>query len=198
MRWLLDLIFPPTSGEQIVRSLTASDIVRFRSQTTVGNVGVLASYRSREMRALIWELKYHGNTHAAELLGTLFREAVCTKLSGPWMIVPVPLATARKNERGYNQVALVASRAIQNLSHISLATDVMSRIRATPPQTRLSRKERLLNVHGAFTVRDPARIEGKRVLLVDDVVTTGATLAEAARVLTEAGASEVRMIALAH
>lgn len=117
------------------------------------------------------------------------------RLAADW-IVPVPLHHTRRRSRGFNQAEQIA-RALARLTGMALARRVLRRTRPTESQTFLGREERALNVAGAFAVRRPEGIAGSRVLLVDDVYTTGATLNECARVLREAGAREVVCLAFA-
>lgn len=111
------------------------------------------------------------------------------------MIVPVPLHPSRLQERGFNQALLLAwaffpkdQRVISNL---------LIRSRSTAPQTGFSGAARRTNLKNAFTVVKPYRLTGKKVLLVDDVFTTGTTVNECARVLKKAGAAEVMVLTLA-
>lgn len=105
------------------------------------------------------------------------------------LVVPVPLAPARQRERGYNQAALLA-HALGATWGIAVAGDVVHRERATPSQTRLTPTQRSVNVHGAFDVpmQSRERLAGAHVVLVDDVLTTGATLNAVAGALFDAGA----------
>ena len=105
------------------------------------------------------------------------------------MLVPVPLAPARRRERGYNQSELLA-RALQPIWHVPVCDDVLLRTRHTTSQTRLTPQDRLRNVAGAFRAADAAtdRLRGSHVMLVDDVVTTAATLNSCAAALLHGGA----------
>lgn len=110
--------------------------------------------------------------------------------------VPVPLHPSRLRARGYNQAARVAA-ALAKKMDLPLAEDGLQRMKDTRPQVGLSRAERMKNLAGAFAVPAPERLRGKRVLLVDDVMTTGATVGEAARALKATGAKVVHVWALA-
>jgi ComF family protein len=109
-------------------------------------------------------------------------------------IVPVPLSMNRLRERGFNQSLLIA-RILSKHKGIPLMMDSLLKKRDTPPQTGLSGKERLKNLKGAFGVR--GHIQGLRILLIDDVMTTGATVSECAKHLKRAGAQEVIVMTLA-
>lgn len=114
----------------------------------------------------------------------------------PDVIVPVPLHPGRLRERGFNQ-ALLLARALFPLWKDRLEPSALTRRLATQPQTGLSGSERRRNLKNAFVVKEGDRIAGQRVLLVDDVFTTGATVDECARTLMQAGAKEVRVFTLA-
>ncbi len=112
------------------------------------------------------------------------------------LIVPVPLHMKRLRERGFNQSFLLIRRWARQ-EGLPFDGLTLSRSRWTEPQTALSRKERHKNIKGAFAVKDPEKIVGQKILLVDDVYTTGSTVNECARVLMEAGAKFVDVLTLA-
>lgn len=111
-------------------------------------------------------------------------------------VVPVPLHARRRRERGYNQSDVLA-RGLARAAGLPLMAEVVARVVDTPSQTRLTAAQRRRNVRGAFVARHPEWIEGRRFLVVDDVMTTGATLDEVARVLKAAGAGEVSALTVA-
>ncbi|MCL4235329.1 MAG: ComF family protein, partial [Deltaproteobacteria bacterium] len=109
---------------------------------------------------------------------------------------PVPLHQRRLRERGYNPPLLVARHLLHRTS-VALRPELLRRVRDTPPQRGLSRAGRRDNVRGAFAMREGEGVAGLRVLLIDDVLTTGATAAECARVMLRAGAARVGVVTLA-
>jgi ComF family protein len=109
------------------------------------------------------------------------------------VLIPVPLHPKRLKQRGFNQALLLAKAFPQ----IPVYQQALLRVRNTTPQVELKPQERRDNVKGAFAVPDPARIKGQNVLLLDDVYTTGATVAECARVLRRAGATQVEVVTVA-
>jgi ComF family protein len=109
------------------------------------------------------------------------------------LVVPVPLHPQRLKQRGFNQALLLA----QAFPEVHLERQLITRVRHTPPQTGLNPKERRDNVKGAFAVPRPHLAQGKNVLLIDDVFTTGATVRECARVLRQAGAQQVDVLTVA-
>ena len=106
------------------------------------------------------------------------------------LLVPVPLHPARRRERGYNQTELIAT-PLARLLKIPLDAGLLMRVKPRPPQLFLSRRERWLSVRGAYEIRKGRRIDNQRVLLIDDVFTTGATLDACARALKKGGAKSV-------
>lgn len=112
------------------------------------------------------------------------------------IIISVPLHPNREAERGYNQSQLL-SRQVSREMGLPDCSDLLDRIRNTTNQSLLGRKERLLNIRGAFRVKSENKIKGQSVLLVDDIFTTGSTVNECSRVLKEAGAEKVFVVVLA-
>jgi len=117
-------------------------------------------------------------------------------IEGYALIMPVPLHWRRLKERGFNQSVILA-REVARAHSIHLDFEILKRTNYTKPQTNLSRKQRSTNVKGAFEVADRERVEGKRVVLIDDVYTTGSTVRECARVLIKNGAADVAVLTLA-
>ncbi len=146
----------------------------------------------------IHRFKYAKKTSLARPLGSLVRETFMRfwGTDSVDLMVPVPLHLKRLRERGFNQAYLM-TRAWAKDEDFSLDGLALCRTRWTKPQTTLSRKERQRNVKGAFAVACAERIEGKRILVVDDVYTTGSTVNECAQVLMKAGARWVDVLTLA-
>lgn len=135
-------------------------------------------------------LKYSQERHLVEPLAALLTECLAARPVTADLLLPVPLDAARARDRGYNQAALLAAPVAATLG-VPVVPDALRRIRATRPQVGLSARERRANVRGAFTCPEPAAVAGRRVLLVDDVMTTGATLEACAEALVAAGAAGV-------
>ena len=155
----------------------------------------LALYQG-PMRELIRQFKYGCQLGMMREFAVLLKEYCRIHGLNNFTLVPVPLHVRRMKERGFDQAFLIA-REIAEAAGLPLAEDGLERIIDTPPQVRLNRTARRKNVRGAFRANDPDRFKGQRVLLIDDVLTTGATAHEAARVLKKAKASEVHVLTLA-
>ncbi len=155
---------------------------------------------------LIHRMKYRERLKMARLLEHLLFSAFIHHwdVHGIDILMPVPLHDRRSRKRGFNQAwmmflhwHLIAEGVGVDLSHIRLERDVLFRTRHTRPQVGMDREERQENLRGAFTVRRAEKIRGRRILLVDDVFTTGSTADECAKALLENGAARMDVITLA-
>jgi ComF family protein len=152
------------------------------------SLGVFDPYYQTLVHHFKYNRKFSIGKNLGRRLGEILRKEEFSK--GFDYIIPVPLHSSRKRERGYNQSRILAEEISKTIS-VSLAEKVLIRRKKTKDQTHLSVEERERNVRGAFVVKANLTLQGKKVILVDDVMTTGATLMECARVLKEAGAKEV-------
>jgi len=146
------------------------------------------------LQSILHQLKYAGASGLGDWLGGHIGCALCGNPSSrAWdVIVPVPLHIGKKRERGYNQSACIA-RGIGRMLHIPIDARSLKRTRYTSTQTALGIEERKINMTGAFCVpakRVPA-LDGKRILLVDDVITTGATIRSCAAALRDSGVRSI-------
>lgn len=143
-------------------------------------------------RTLIHRYKFNGKTRLAGALAPLLCAALhrAGAMEGIDFVIPVPLHRRRLFHRGYNQSSLLAAEVGKTFG-VPVAADLLSRARFTEPQFSLSRAERRKNITNAFTAPFPERLAGKAALLVDDIMTTGVTLGEAARTLKNQGAVRV-------
>ena len=149
-------------------------------------------------RALVHAFKYSDRLDLAPMMGSWMRQAGRELLASADAMVPVPLHWRRLWGRRFNQAAALA-KVISEASGVPAMLHVLERRRATPQQVGLSRGERATNMQGAFSVTDAGKIDirGKRLILVDDVLTSGATVDHCSRTLLRAGAASVDVLVFA-
>jgi ComF family protein len=158
------------------------------------------------LREAIHALKYDRLRPAAGRLGSMLAQAISTLVPDApreMLVVPVPLHRSRHADRGFNQARLLAARALDELRtthpewRLTLASSTLMRLRATESQASLTPRKRGMNVRGAFMVSDPHDVAQKHILLIDDILTTGATARAASKTLIQAGAASVWVATLA-
>ncbi len=150
-------------------------------------------------RDILQHFKFHNKTSLRHTFTTMlayFINQYSLRFPNAAAVIPMPLHPVRLRERGYNQAGLLAESAAHILG-LPCRYDILERTRATPRQSELDAKERWTNIKGAFRIKPLADITGSTIILVDDIVTTGATASEAAGTLKDAGASRVIIISLA-
>ncbi|HEY0684506.1 MAG TPA: ComF family protein [Steroidobacter sp.] len=143
---------------------------------------------------MIQGLKYRGDLAYGRILGQLLARHLATRHTRPDVVIPVPLASMRYRERGFNQARELA-RPVCKLLDLTLRSDLVIRHRETREQAALDRNERLTNTQRAFSLVAP--LLARHVAIVDDVVTTGSTANEMAKVLRAAGAEWIEVWAVA-
>lgn len=192
-------ILPPSVDERLAAQVTEATVKM--EQIHKGARAVIVCMRIDEpcVRALMHTLKFHGNVASANHIGVLLAphiESLCRRQSID-MIVPVPLSATRERQRGFNQVTYACEHIAQHAPTLQslISPGVLKRTRDTAPQTNLGRTARISNMHDAF--RCTRTVAGLHILLIDDVVTTGATLSAARHALQEAGAASVTLVAFA-
>lgn len=206
---LFDAILPRRERRVRTENRTIEDIPLSPVIHTLLGVQIttLAKYQAAAVEDMIQTLKYDRSMYAASLAAGLIADYLREEIASSKifsqkkiLLVPMPLHESRLRERGYNQIEFVLSalpKEFKNGPLSYMAVDLLVRSRETKPQTRLPRSERLSNVAGAFALSAGAPdMKKTHIFLMDDVTTTGATLANAAQPLRRAGA-KVTLLALA-
>jgi ComF family protein len=168
----------------------------YRIAHTIARYRTTAEDEPNSLPALIRRHKYGLDQSVGRALAEFLGNELPVKAEDYDVVIPVPLHWRRLWWRGFNQAALLADEVATRLA-LPLDTTSMTRRRRTAPQTARHHDERIKNVRRAFAVTYPERIKNRRVLLVDDVMTTGATVDECARVILAAGAISVDVFTLA-
>lgn len=167
------------------------------------------SYKNPSVRKSIWQLKYKNNQDIARIYGQLLYDNLVEELAEQYLfgkrtsilLIPIPLSPSRLRERGFNQAELIARHIVAcDTTHtLVCATHILLKKDSDIHQARTKgRRERLANIIDSFFIRKPDAIRGQTIILIDDVVTTGATLKEARKVLRQAGAKHITALTIAH
>ncbi len=208
--YILNLIAPKRKDFSVVEKLNRDAILSLPKALPVENmdwITPLWSYKDEKVRAIIWELKYRNNTLPLQYVGELIFDLILPVVSdvtlfdaeAKFLLLPIPITNERRSERGYNQSEYICRAIMENdLSHMLLyAPQWFQKIKETERQSHSqSREERITNIYGCFEANP--QIEGKYIILIDDVVTTGTTLSEARNTLLSAGAIDVFAFTIAH
>jgi competence protein ComFC len=195
-------IVPPfcaTCSEPFTGAMTEHFTCANCSHRKIHFEAAVAAYRSRGIvRRIVLDFKYGRQIYLRHLVGRWLCDAMRDERIRAYefdVIVPVPLHAARERERGFNQAELLADILSADMSILSMS--ILQRVVYTTTQTAFDRAERMKNLRNAFRLRKKAGVRGLRVLLVDDVLTTGSTLSECARILKGAGARSVHAVTAA-
>ncbi|HMO77916.1 MAG TPA: phosphoribosyltransferase family protein [Candidatus Paceibacterota bacterium] len=197
LRLILDTVFPFHDCLRRLQTVTVEDFRRYLTVQAHANTTVLSDYNLPVIRAAITANKFHDHKPASALLATLISDWYKQLPNKPTIFVPIPLSKSREKERGYNQVTRILASVPEPINIAPL----LIRTKHTAPQTSLPREKRLKNVLDAFSyVPHPDLISCERIVLVDDVITTGSTLKAARKTLIAhlPKRCEVICLALAH
>lgn len=159
---------------------------------------VLGYHKDPILKELVHNLKYEGLYQIADILSNmLIKKLEKYQFPKDYAIIPVPLHKKRYAQRGFNQSELIAKK-IADYFDWTLNSKILIRQKNTKPQINLKHNDRLTNMKDAFNINPKVDLPGGTIILFDDVVTTGATVGECAKVLRQAGATRIWVIALAH
>ncbi len=205
---LMDLIFPPkcvlcknllgAEETDFCHNCRADAPVFIKSKKSIPFVARWTAvwYYKDNVRQSLIRFKFRNHRSYALSYGKLLAMTISENFENFDILTWIPTGFLRKLRRGYDQVFLLASATAQELNLQPVCT--LKKIRQTPPQSKISDSaKRRANVLGAYRVLDPEQVSGKRILLLDDIVTTGSTASECARMLMTAGAKEVVCVAVA-
>lgn len=211
---ILNILFPQkcmvcNKGGELI-CLNCAQKTKNAKPTKLGNIFSAANYHDPAIKKSIWLLKYRGIKSIAKPLAELVFLRLCLHLNigainsedefldpTEWMIIPIPLSKKRLKERGYNQTELLA-RSISDKTKIPLVLDVLYKNRHTETQVSIKNKaQRIENLKNAFSVKNRGSMRNKNIILVDDVTTTGTTIAEATKTLRANGAQKVLALTVA-
>lgn len=201
--FLLDIVAPPDPTVRRIESMSVKEFMETAARdTTSDNISpyALFSYKDPLVKTAVLEVKSYGNKKLALLLGTALYIHLCEKHTRPAIIIPIPITRKSLRVRGWNQCELVCTglKKVDAEKRFEVRTDILYKIRETADQVGKGRQERFENLQNCFEVAESEKVRGKNVIIFDDILTTGATLGEAARAIESAGSKHITCIALAH
>jgi ComF family protein len=200
--------YTSTSAEKLTATLPAAPF--FTAPSPLFSISAYFAYADSRVKEIVWEIKYRKHIVLAEKVGELIWKEISERAAEDSrrkiLLVPIASSKKRRRERGFNQCEVICEAIMRHdvseghntAGRFSYEPQVLEKIKNTAHQADLPREERLKNIIGSYTVLEPEKIRGAIVYLVDDVVTTGATMKEAANVLRAAGAAQIRGFAIAH
>ena len=209
---ILDFVFPRAEPIVSIENMSAEELVsqipRAR-EIDEEECKALFDYRNELAKQAIWEIKYRRNEKLVTIFCEPFYEFILDELADKALfsdfknpiLAPIPSSKKRLKERGYNQCEMIAKELarIDGGKNFTISNNILEKVKDSPSQTSVkNRAERLQNLKGCFAAGNPEKIRDANIILVDDVITTGATMSEAKKVLQNAGARQVMCFALAH
>ena len=209
---ILDFLFPRPAPIISIQNMSADEIDRKipRAREIDGDdLNALFDYRDELTRQAIWEIKYRKNEKILNIFCKIFYEYILGELADKALffdfknpiLVPIPSSRNRLKERGYNQCELITEEIarIDGGKNFTLSKNFLEKVKDSPSQTSVkNRKERLKNLKDCFKIVSLEKIINSNIILIDDVITTGATMSEAKKTLLNAGARQVLCFAMAH
>ncbi|MDQ5893434.1 MAG: competence protein ComFC [Patescibacteria group bacterium] len=195
---IIDFLFPPSVEELKLRSLSPEEFVlnaKESDKPEFSFIKSLFSYKDPLVKELIWQIKYRKNKHAVAIAGFALHQA----FKEPALLIPIPISKKRRRERGYNQCELIIHEVarLDSEKKLQMGYGLLIRSRHIEKQTHKNRNERLENTKSIFEVTKKENLHQK-IIIIDDVSTTGSTLKEARDILLSAGYSDITALTLAH
>ena len=158
----------------------------------------LFNYKN-DIRSKIIEYKFNEKPYMYKAFAQIFinNEKICDFLKSYDIIIPVPIHKKRNNLRGYNQSELIAKEISKEIQNLSIENNVLYKYKNTNPQSLLNKNERIQNAKNAYQIKNEQIIKNKKIIIFDDIYTTGSTVNECARVLKQAGAKKIGILTIA-
>lgn len=203
-QFILDTIIPPDPTIRAIEGMNEDDFVSIAgtlaTKETPSGVISFFPYKNETVRAALIEIKTHFNKKIVGLLGKVMHQKLIPLAEGRPLLIPIPMTRKSLRERGWNQCELLAKAITDEDKGVNfeICMNALVKIRDNEDQVGKGRKERFENLRGCFAVRDVEKVRGRNVIVLDDIVTTGATLKEAHRALIEAGAKKITLVSVAH
>ncbi len=190
----LEFFFPSTGIWNEIHNWNKEDILQdcVKSQHTHTS---LFCYKDPKIKEMIWSIKFRGSKHFAKIFGELLWKKLKDKRG---VLIPIPIHPKRRKERGFNQCEWICEEILKHdvCHRLKYEPHILERLVHSEQQSHSNKEERIKNIKGVFSVT--RNISGEDVILVDDVITTGATINEVQQLLLKAGANSVSIYTIAH
>ena len=208
-KFILDFLYP---SRGVITNLSPEELLekaRRAEECQEKDVLAIFDYREPDVKKLIWELKYKNSEQAADILAKVLYQEMLGSMED-WLtfdnfknpiLIPIPLSKEKLAKRGYNQTEIVVRKIMEmdEGKNFTAQYQTLEKIKDTPDQTSTKTKEeRLKNLKGSFAVNDGEEIKERNIIIIDDVITTGATIKESRRTLKANGAKKVKAVVIAH
>lgn len=210
--YILSILLPKDKSILEIENISEEDIIKNIPRANIinnqNNIKAIFKYKDKIIRKAIWEIKYSKNRVITKKFGKILYDFILEELSDEILfsnfqnplLIPVPISKNNLKERGYNQceeiIKEIKQNDTQNIFEISF--DSLQKIKETPHQSKLNNKtKRLSNLKNCFSANS-SKIKNRNIVLIDDVITTGATMSETKKELKKAGARKVIGVAIAH
>ncbi len=195
---IIDFLFPPSPEEVKLRSIFPEQFLEDSQKASAPEfpfIKSIFSYKDPLVKELIWQIKYRKNKKAVEIAGY----ALFQSLKEPAVLIPIPISKKRREERGYNQCELLIDEIMRldNENRFKKDYGLLIRSKHIEKQTHKGRSERLENTKNIFEVTKKENLNQK-IIIIDDVSTTGSTLKEARDVMLASGYSNISALTIAH
>ncbi len=212
--YILDLIYPNVCGfcntinkeslcnncEERINQKLLCNIDNYENDDTKYFTNHIYLFKySDEIRSKILDYKFNDKPYIYKTFAKIIikNEKICGFLRKYDIIIPIPIHKKRKNTRGYNQSELISKEIVKKFTNLKIETNVIIKDKNTIPQSFLNKKERNENVRNVYIIKNTEKINNKKVLLLDDIYTTGSTVNECSKLLKLNGAKEIGIITLA-
>ncbi len=204
---LIDFVFPPRDEELKIRSISPEEFFKKypkSGKTEFPFIESIFTYKDPIVRELIWQIKYKKNDHAVKIAGfALYNELIkiTQNVKSDVLLLPIPISNKRRKERGYNQCEIIINEILRLDSYsnrFETNFSLIKRMKHIEKQTFMKRNERLKNIENIFEVTNNNLNKNTKIIIIDDVSTTGSTLNEARETLLQAGFADVQALTIAH
>ncbi len=204
IRLLLDLLFPKSETLKIAETLSFNDMFEKCRKNNLfrKNFWTIFCYKDKLVKEMMWQMKFNGQKRYAEFFGKYLYEKIIKIINtnSKYLLIPVPIHKKRRKERGFNQCEWLCEEILKfdRKQNFTYEPNNLQRVIYKQKQSWSSKKQRVKNISGVFVVSEPETITNKSIIVIDDVLTTGATLEEIIKTISNYKPKEILVFTVAH